>query len=168
VIRYIPYDPVSKARRSAFRRPEWGQLQPSDVWQHLSHLEDRYPNFRSWYYDKVIPGAFEGKRCLLACLAGENLLGIAIAKRGEEEKLCTLWVCQEARAVGVANIIAQRAFDWIGTSRPLFTVPEEQIPFFRGLLRRWNFDQTQKIAGYYRQGKVEHIFNGHLIPQLMS
>jgi hypothetical protein len=168
VIRHIPYDPASKARTTAFRRPEWGQLQPSDVWQHLSHLEERYPNFRSWYYDKVIPGVFEGERCLLACVSDANLLGVAIGKRSGEQKLCTLWVIPAARAIGVADILAQRAFEWIGADRPLFTVPEEQLPFFRGLLSRWNFAHTQKIAGYYRQGKIEHIFNGHLVPEQIS
>jgi hypothetical protein len=168
MIRHIPYDPHSKSGCGPFPRPEWGQLKPSDIWQRLSHLENRYPNFRSWYYNKVIPDVFEGKRFLLGCVAGDNLLGIAIAKRGEEQKLCTLWVTPGARTTGVANILAQRTFEWLGTSRPLFTVPEEQLSFFHGLLRRWDFNQTERIAGYYRQEKIEHVFNGHLTPQLVS
>jgi GNAT superfamily N-acetyltransferase len=138
------------------------------AWQEISHLEKQYPDFRAWYFGKVIPGIIRGDRCVLTSAYKERLVGLAIAKRGDEKKLCTLWVDSDARRLGIASDLADRAFDWIGTDHPLFTVPEEHLQKFGGLLSRWEFTQTAKIFGYYRAGKVEYVFNGKLEPNYSS
>lgn len=137
-------------------------------WGEISHLEKQYPNFREWYFGKVIPGITKGERCVITSVHNGRLVGLAIAKRGAERKLCTLWVDSDVRGNGIASHLADQAFDWIGTDRPLFTVPEEHLQKFAGLLSRWEFAQTAKISGYYRAEKNEYIFNGKLAPKLSS
>jgi hypothetical protein len=132
------------------------------AWEEISHLEKQYPDFRGWYFGKVIPGIIRGERCVLTSTHKGRLAGLAIAKRGDEKKLCTLWVDSDVRRLGVASKLADRAFDWMGTDQPLFTVPEEHLQKFSSLLSRWEFTQTAKILGYYRALKVEYVFNGKL------
>ena len=138
------------------------------LWEEITHLERQYPHFRAWYFEKVIPGIDRGDRCVLTTILKDRLVGLAIAKRGDEKKLCTLWVDSNVRRLGIASDLADRALDWIGTEQPLFTVPEEHLQKFSSLLNRWRFTQTAKLFGYYRAQKVEYVFNGKLDPKHFS
>jgi hypothetical protein len=153
----------SRTRASQVEMAERG-----DVFQALAHLEDTYPNFKSWYFGKVVP-SFGEERQIFLTKSNEHILGVAIAKRSRNErKLCTLWTAQTSRHTGIALDLADRAFEWLETSKPLFTVPEERMTEFQGLLRRWNFGQPTALTGYYRERKTEYIFNGHLRAELSA
>lgn len=132
------------------------------VYQSISHIEFYYPRLHSWYFHRVIPDVFAGKRRIFVRLSCCGIAGLAIAKRGVENKLCTLWVHPESRARGIAMDLAQEAFDWMKDDHPLFTVPEERILEFRCLLDRWDFRQTGEVRSAYRPGRSEFIFNGAL------
>jgi ribosomal protein S18 acetylase RimI-like enzyme len=121
-----------------------------------------YPDFDVWFHRKVMPGLRKGTRLLLADQVDDRVLGIAIAKREEEKKLCTLWVSPEARGLGIGPALAEEAFEWIGSYRPLFTVPQERMPEFKNLINCLGFCQAQKLVGYYRPGIAEYVFNGLL------
>jgi hypothetical protein len=124
---------------------------------------DFYPGFRSWYYDKVVTGIELGDRAVFIVGSENAVLGAAIAKRSaDERKLCTLWVENNARGDGIAGALVDTAFDWLGTSSPLFTIPEERMTEFRGLLNRWRCSITQREMGIYRPDKIEFVFNGQL------
>jgi hypothetical protein len=135
-----------------------------EVFACLAHLEETYPGFRAWYYDKIGDlRPSEERAIFIRWVNGRRPLGIAIAKRSlTERKLCTLWVDHAARASGVAAELGSEAFAWLGTTKPLFTVPEERIAEFKGLLNRWDFRAEQVLNGYYRLGKAEYVFNGRL------
>lgn len=134
-----------------------------EIFQTISSLEVVYPNFREWYFGKVCRSSVNEERATFVKLRNERIVGIGIAKRSStERKLCTLWVSPNVRDEGIGACIADRAFEWLGTRHPLFTVPEERLAEFRSLLRNWNFHETQKLGGYYRDCKAEHVFNGRL------
>jgi GNAT superfamily N-acetyltransferase len=134
----------------------------TDICGSLLGLESVYPGFRSWFEGKVVPGLYRGTRRLFTVMNAGRPIGIAIAKREEERKLCTVWVHEEYRREGVAWALVERAIEWLGTERPLFTVPEERLSEFQGILRRRCFEHAESAMAYYRPGKVEHVFNGHL------
>lgn len=123
-----------------------------------------YPDFRGWFYGKVVPGLRKRERNIIPWMIDGQLAGIAICKRTPaEQKLCTLWVAPEVRARGVAAKLANEAFTWIGTARPLFTVPEERSSEFAGLVETWSFPKAVAYDGLYRTGRVEFVFNGPLL-----
>jgi hypothetical protein len=139
-----------------------------EVFEALSCVHGMYPGFREWLFGKVV-AAPTGERAIFLETSGPRIVGIAIAKRSiSERKLCTLWVRHDARVGGVASSLANAAFDWLGTNRPLFSVPEERISEFRGLLRTWEFAEPQALSGYYRPNKIEFVFNGILQASLSS
>lgn len=133
------------------------------VFASIAHLEKTYPGFDVWLHSKVLPGMRDGSRRVRAAFGNGHVLGVAIAKRTDEErKLCTLWVDPCARTFGIASDLANEAFDWLGTDKPLFTVPDTRLAEFRPLLSRWGFKETQVAEGAYRIGRPEYVFNGLL------
>src|SRR5690606_5518850 len=99
-----------------------------------------YPGFREWFWGKVVPGIATGERFCTGAIVNERLVGIAIGKRTTaESKLCTLWTSPEVRGNRVATRLARDAFQRLETDRPLFTVQEERIAEFDGLLQGWKF-----------------------------
>jgi hypothetical protein len=146
----------------------WPQETVDKVYSHLASLEDSYPNFRNWFYQKVAASTPDARQMFVAT-HNDGIVGVCIAKRSpSERKLCTLWVHPEFRNSGVAGILARPVFRWLGTDKPLFTVPEERLREFRGLLNAWRFAQPNPIRGFYRPDKVEYVFNGVLKPTLNS
>lgn len=124
-------------------------------------VAELYPDFRGWFFGKVVPGLRNGERWIVPCIIESNLAGIAICKRTtNERKLSTLWVRSDARDRGIARELACSAFSWLGTSQPLFTVPEERAAEFDGLVRAWSFQKAIACCGLYRSGRVEYVFNG--------
>lgn len=135
---------------------------PETIYRALSDagVGSLYPCFDNWFATKVIPGLRSGERRILTSVVHGKLAGVAICKRSIfEAKLCTLWVSPEARCLGIASDIACDAFAWLGTDKPLFTVPEERLSEFGRLLSEWGFTKHFEHLGLYRSGRVEHVFN---------
>lgn len=140
-------------------------LEPRAVFETLlkAGLVGLYPDFREWFYGKVVPGLHTGERCILPWTIDSKLAGVAVCKRTPlERKLCTLWVSPDFRARGIAASLAREAFAWIGDPKPLFTVPEERMAEFAGLTEAWAFSAPTAYEGLYRTGRVEYVFNGPL------
>jgi GNAT superfamily N-acetyltransferase len=135
------------------------QVRSDLVYRSISHIERHYPGFRDWYFGKVVPGLRDGSRAVFAHSVGSRLAGIAIAKRGEEQKLCTLWVHPSVRSSGVGTSLAQKAFDWLENDKPLFTIPLDKYPEFEGLLDRWQFTEAGRVKDQYRPNSTECVFN---------
>jgi hypothetical protein len=133
------------------------------VFDSTAHLEAVYPGFNAWFEGKVVAGLRDGSRRLFVESAGGQLTGVAIAKRTtSERKLCTLWVAPKTRNEGVAAHLANEVFDWLGTTKPLFTVPDIRIKEFASLLSRWGFVESQVVQDLYRPASQEFVFNGLL------
>jgi hypothetical protein len=155
-----------KTSLAAIQEPAQASL--AEIFAAIGSLEAVYPGFRRWFYGKVGTGSSD-ERAIFITRARGLILGIGIAKRSlTERKLCTLWTAPTMRDSGIASAIADRAFDWLETSHPLFTVPEERMVEFRGLLRRWHFEHPNAVVGYYRPNKIEYVFNGSLRAKLAS
>ena len=124
-------------------------------------VHEFYPDFQPWFFGRVIPGLYSGERCIIAAELEGALAGVAICKdSGVERKLCTLWVQPRLRVRGLAGELARRAFDWLDTDRPLFTVPEERLIVFAGLVRAWHFLAPTAYPNLYRGGRTEYVYNG--------
>lgn len=134
------------------------------AWRALAHLEAVYPGFGNWFDRSVIPGIRSGERRIFVSMKEGNAAAVAIAKRAlDERKLCTLWVSPCSRVNGLAAQMASHAFEWLGTDKPLFTVPSTRLAEFRSLIEKWNFQHCQSLSGYYTETSTEHVFNGRLM-----
>lgn len=136
---------------------------PIDVFEVLqgAGVAEFYPEFRDWFFGRVVPGLRNGERRIFSFVVDGTLAGVAICKRTEaERKLSTLWVRHVSRNRGISAELARNAFAWLESRQPLFTVPEERLDDFRGLVRAWSFPEAVAHSDLYRSGRIEHVFNG--------
>ncbi len=116
------------------------------------------------HWGTVIPGLISGERRLFVERHEDRLSGLVIAKRSDERKLCTIWTRPELRGRGVATRLVDDALEWLGTDRPLVTVPGETLESFDALFRNFGFEHRYAVDRYYRDDSAEHILNVSLRP----
>lgn len=134
------------------------------VYQELMNLQNEYPNFKKWFFEKVVPGVFSGERIIVTASDGDILLGIMVLKNSSEKKICTLRVLPEFQRQGIGHLLLDYAISILGTSNPIITVSDDHIHEFSSiLLRDYNFSLTELQVGYYRDNHAEYVFNGSLI-----
>lgn len=131
------------------------------IYREISGLEYIYPNFASWFWQKVAPGVNDGSRSIFLHSRGNNLTGVIIAKRSQtERKLCTVWVKQPYRGQKIAPKLIGAALHWLECTHPLITIPEERLASFAPIISHLGFMRTQILRDYYRPGHREFVFNG--------
>ena len=134
------------------------------VYQELMNLQNEYPNFKKWFFEKVVPGVFSGERIIVTASDGDILLGIMVLKNSSEKKICTLRVLPEFQRQGIGHLLLDYAISILGTSNPIITVSDDHIHEFSSiLLRDYNFSLIELQVGYYRDNHAEYVFNGSLI-----
>ena len=138
-------------------------MEASRAFSALVHLEQMYPGFEDWYWGKVVPGLSNGTRQLFIEERGSRIIAAVIAKaEGAERKLCTVWVHPAYTGQKIGVRLMDEAKSWLGTNKPMISVPEERVEEFRSIFIRWGFELTQVLDSYYRPGRKELVFNGIL------
>lgn len=129
----------------------------------LNDIQAYYPNFKTWFSDKVIPGLINNSREILTEYRDNRLVGIAIVKKeSNEHKICTIKVIDEYKNRGIGIKLFKRSLLALNTNRPLVTVPEERFSEFHKIFTHFGFELTEIKENYYRKGKKEYIYNGSL------
>ena len=112
-----------------------------------------YPGIVEWF-NKIIKEIDEDnqkRELFLAIVINEDnieLAGVLILKKTKfEKKICTIRV--------------DKKFQYLETVTPLITLPEEcyKEGSYRSLFKKYNFVETSKVKGIYRDNKVEYFFN---------
>ncbi len=76
-------------------------------------------------------------------------------------KISTLYVKPEYRKRGIATVLVEKCFEWLGTTKPLITIADYRLDQFTGIIKKYGWDETQVLdAGYYNDHSREHVFNG--------
>ena len=123
-----------------------------------------YPKHHEHFWGKYVPGIFSGDRQIIACYLGNEIAGACILKKDAEEvKLSTLYVSDKYRGAGVATSMLEKAFEWLGTDRPLITIADYKVPMFEGIIKKYGWELTQVLVdGYYNDRSKEHVYNGKI------
>lgn len=136
------------------------------IFSELSFLRSEYPDFYSWFYDKVVSELSNGSRKIFLAqtpLSFGKVNGILILKNSDsEKKICTLYVDEESRKNGIGQRFIDIAFTELNTYKPLITVSDKRISDFSKLLEKNNFKIVDSLSNYYSKNHVEYTFNGHL------
>ena len=124
-----------------------------------------YPKFEEWFNKILIENYnFPNKREIFICINKEKLLinicGIMILKKyKEEKKICTLYVLENFKNKQIGSQMIEISFEYLGTKKPLITIPEEEYLNFKPLLNKFDFIETKRIKNYYRKNKIEYFYN---------
>lgn len=141
----------------------------NNVYQSLIDLNFDYPEFHSWYYNKVIPGISNNEREILLCLvhSGDDRLdvgGVSILKNtADEKKICAFRVAEAFRGNGVAKTLFEKSFELLGTEKPLITISDKRIGMFKKHIGRYGFEKVNELKDYYSRGHTEYCYNSELL-----
>jgi ribosomal protein S18 acetylase RimI-like enzyme len=129
----------------------------------LQGLNAEYPNFRDWYYEKVVKDISSSKRKIVVVNYFGRIIATAILKNeASEKKICTLRVHPAFQRHGLGSLLLRKSFAELETLTPLITVSSTKVIQFSPLLTRYGFQLTEVNKDYYGRGLDEYVYNGTL------
>ena len=128
---------------------------------------DDYPQYKEWYFTKQLPQTINSeKRNILFARDLKNaaeIISIACLKRdSEEQKICTLYVSDKYRGLGIGKAIVEESMRWLGTTKPLITFADYKLEMFKPIINKCGWELTQVVSGLYNDKSQELCFNGIL------
>ena len=126
-----------------------------------------YPKYKEWYFTKQLPAIAGEERNILFVRNPENqdeIISMACLKRDEEEKkICTLYVSDKCRRLGIGTSIIEDSMKWLGTTKPLITLADYKLEMFKPIIDKYDWELTEIVSGLYNDRSQELCFNGTLI-----
>ena len=117
----------------------------------------QYPEYYKWYYQTNIPRILDGEGEAIFYLDGFQIVGLSMLKRTEDEsKICTFLIDEEYRKKGYSKMILEDSYDYLGTERPLITIPEKRLDEFSKIIEAYGWVPTETTDEYY---SPEIVFN---------
>jgi ASC-1-like (ASCH) protein/GNAT superfamily N-acetyltransferase len=125
---------------------------------------DDYPQHFNWFYVKVLPEIFSGRREIISCYFKNHIAGIAILKcDATERKICTLYVSKEFRDQGIGTLLMNESFKWLETTKPLISIADCKVKMFEKIIKNFDWQLTQVLdVGYYNDHSKEFVYNGEI------
>lgn len=119
----------------------------------------QYPEYWKWYYNKNIPRIINGTGDIIFYLDGFTIVGLSILKKDiDEAKICTFMINEEYRKKGYSKEILESSFDYLGTDKPLITIPTKRIDEFSKIITAYDWKETNRTNEYFSE---EVIFNDY-------
>ncbi|HEY5823241.1 MAG TPA: hypothetical protein VIT44_02680 [Cyclobacteriaceae bacterium] len=121
---------------------------------------EAYPEIKTWFHNKVIPGLHSGERIMLYVPSDKGIVALAILKDSPlEKKICTFYVSPEVRGKGLADILFIGSFEKLKTVKPLISVPENTLNRFKKYFAQYKFHQTSSRF-LTSKNMREFVYNG--------
>lgn len=129
----------------------------SEIYLLTDYNKLQYPDYYKWFYQKNIPRILNGEGEAIFYLDGFNVVGLSMMKKDElEKKICTLLINEEYRKLGYSKQILEDSFEYLGTDKPLITIPENRLDEFKSIITAYDWMESKIITDYY---SPEVIFN---------
>lgn len=125
-----------------------------------------YPKHKEWYFAKQLPAILTNERNILFVRNPENpdeIISMACLKHDEEEqKICTLYVSNKCRGLGIGTLIVEESMRWLDTKKPLITLADYKLDMFKPIISKYGWELTEIVNGLYNDRSQELCFNGAL------
>lgn len=129
----------------------------NEIYLLTDYNHNQYPEYLKWYYNKNIPRILNKAGEIIFYLDGFTIAGLAILKKDiEEAKICTLLINEEYRKKGYSKELLESSFEFLGTDKPLITIPSKRIEEFQKIIIAYGWKETDYTDKYYSK---EIIFN---------
>lgn len=127
------------------------------IYDTTKFLEKQYPNYNYWF--EKIKNEIDGtNREVIYVEIESEIIGLIILKNTKEEKkICTLFVKEKYRNKGIGNILLGKGFDFLQTSIPLITIPENKVYLFERIIKKYNWKYSKTTYIYNTPEKVFNI-----------
>ncbi len=129
----------------------------NEIYLLTDYNKQQYPGYYKWYYQKNIPRILEGTGEAIFYLDGFQIVGLSMLKKGvDESKICTLLINEEYRKRGYSKMILEDSFEYLGTEKPVITIPEKRLDEFSEIIKAYGWVASEVTDEYY---SPEVIFN---------
>ena len=129
----------------------------NEIYLLTDYNHQQYQDYLNWYYTKNIPRVLNGTGDIIFYLDGLTVAGLAILKKDlEESKICTLMIAEEYRKKGYAKELLESSFEYLGTDKPLITIPSNRLEEFSGIITHYDWKESIRTNEYLSE---EVIFN---------
>ena len=128
---------------------------------------DDYPKYKKWYFTKQLPDTIScDERNILFVRNPQNkdeIISMACLKRNDkEQKICTLYVLDKYRNMGIGTKMIEESIKWLGTTKPFITLPDYKLEMFKPFIIKYNWELTEIVSNLYNNKTKEFCFNGTL------
>lgn len=139
----------------------------SKIYEITNFMCNDYPKYEEWYFTKQLPATINSnKRNILFVRNPENneeIISMACLKKDEEEKkICTIYVSDKYRGLGIGKAIIEESMKWLGTTKPLITLTDYKLEMFKPIINKYDWKLTEIVSGLYNAKTQEFCFNGTL------
>lgn len=130
----------------------------------LLKLDNYYPEFISWYWNKVVPDTLLNSGEIILLEKDNNIIGVSIIKDSiNEQKLRCLRIKEEYQNKGYGLFLMDESLKRLNNDKPLLSVSEDMFSSFaRMFINKYNFNMTFVHKNLYKKGKLEYQFNGNV------
>lgn len=129
----------------------------NEIYLLTDYNHKQYQEYLKWYYSKNIPRILNGNGDIIFYLDGLSVAGLAILKKDiEESKICTLMINEDYRKRGYSKELLESSFDYLGTDKPLITIPSNRLEEFSKIIQFYDWKESIRTDKYLSE---EIIFN---------
>ena len=129
----------------------------NEIYLLTDYNNKQYQEYLKWYYTKNIPRVLNGTGDIIFYLDGLSVAGLSILKKDlEESKICTLLINEEYRKKGYSKELLESSFDYLGTDKPLITIPSNRVEEFKKIINAYDWKESIRTDIYLSE---EIIFN---------
>lgn len=129
------------------------------IYSFLEVLEDEYPDFQKWYFDKVFDiETLPNSRSIIICEYKSEICAVSILKSGEK-KICTFRVAEKFQGLKIGSNLMKNSIEILKTPKPLITVSEDKILQFKKIFSNFDFNLFKEYNNYYNNYKIEYSYN---------
>ena len=137
------------------------------IYKITSLICNDYPQYKEWYFKKQLPETItSNKRNILFVKTPKNdneIISMACLKKDkEEQKICTLYVCNQYRNLKIGSSLVEESMKWLGTTKPLITLADYKLELFIPFIKKYNWELTESLPQVYNKNFQELCFNGTL------
>ena len=126
------------------------------------HLSIDYPRHKEWFFNTHLKGIGIDRE-VVYITHHRNICGVAFLKKTDnEKKICTFYVAEYSRNHGVGNALLNECFEYLGTNKPLTSIPTYKARIFLYYVYKYDWKITQILQEYYNKENDEVVFNGKL------
>ncbi len=115
----------------------------TNIFKTTKFITDDYPNYKNWFYNKQVPGIASGERDVLFIRnpqkLNEIIAIIALKNTLEEQKICTLYVKDKYRKMGIGTMLIEEGMKYLNTPTPVIEIPAYKLIMFKSFIKRYNW-----------------------------